>query len=268
MFRKMRLGDKDEVLEIIKDIWDGTDYIGNIFDEWVNDSKGEFTCLEIDGFIVGMSKMSHIDDDVVWFEGIRVGKNYRNNGYGIKLSEYQIEKAKEKGYKKAQLATYRLNESVGIVEKLGFKRIQEFKYHEIDMADLQGVDDLNFDNMDYFNFNYAYAGFDFSFLQPNDVLMKKIINRNEIYKYLNNEIVLSNYKAKGNTLSIVDFKGNLEEIFDFIVYMGKKQKVDSITSMSQNDKWIDFLNKKGVFRLDDENRDSYLYELNLEDEDD
>ena len=65
-------------------------------------------------------------------------------------------------------------------------------------------------------------------------------------------------KSKGNSLSIVDFYGDFEEVFKFIVYIGKKTGVDVISAMSKDDDWIDFLNEKSVFKLDEEYRDSYL----------
>ncbi len=264
MFRKMKPDDRIQVLDISKDIWEGSDYIENIFDDWVNEDKGEFTCLEIEDKVVGFCKMTNIDSETVWFEGIRVGSSYRNRGFGSLLSDYQIKKAKELGYKKAQLATYRLNDSIGIIDMLKFRKIGEYKYQEIVLKNYNVSDIDYYDQIDWFDFNQEYLGVDFTFLKGDNDLLDKLVSRNEVYQYKQNKIILSSLKSKGNSLSIVDFYGDFEEVFKFIVYMGKKTGVDVISSMSKDDGWIDFLNEKSVFKLDEEYRDSYLYELDLE----
>ncbi|MEA3423699.1 MAG: hypothetical protein U9Q80_07915 [Bacillota bacterium] len=94
--------------------------------------------------------------------------------------------------------------------------------------------------------------------------MEGLVSRNEVYKHKQNKIILSILKFNGSFLSIVYFDGDFEEVFEFIVHMGKKTGEDVFTSMSEDGGWIDFLNEKNVFKLDGEYRDSYLYELDLE----
>jgi len=40
--RKITLKDKPRMLEIVKNIWEGNDYMPLVFDSWVKDKKGEF----------------------------------------------------------------------------------------------------------------------------------------------------------------------------------------------------------------------------------
>jgi len=45
--RELKLSDKDEVVELTSRIWDGRDYIPDLYEEWVND--GGFICGTVDG---------------------------------------------------------------------------------------------------------------------------------------------------------------------------------------------------------------------------
>ena len=147
---------------------------------------------------------------------------------------------------------------------LKFSKIGEYKYQEIILKNYSVSDIDYYNQIDRFDFNQEYLGVDFTFLKGDNDLLDKLVSRNEVYQYKQNKIILSSLKSKGNSLSIVDFDGDFEEIFTFLVHMGKKTGVDVVTSMSEDDGWIDFLNKKSVFKLDEEYRDSYLYELDLE----
>ena len=45
-FRLLTHDDYEEVKEMCKDIWDGTDYMPLVFHDWVDDEKGEFLSFE------------------------------------------------------------------------------------------------------------------------------------------------------------------------------------------------------------------------------
>ena len=44
-FRLLTHDDYEEVKEMCKDIWDGTDYMPLVFHDWVDDEIGEFFCI-------------------------------------------------------------------------------------------------------------------------------------------------------------------------------------------------------------------------------
>ncbi len=122
-FRKVAQADKDRVLEISSQIWDGEDFIKYVFDAWVMDTEGEFTLGEKDGRIVGYAKYTRLNDLEVWLEGIRVDEKYANQGFGKAITQYYISRAKAEGAEVIRLSAYaESRESIKIVESLGFKK--------------------------------------------------------------------------------------------------------------------------------------------------
>ncbi len=267
MFRKVEPGDKESILDLIKDVWDGTDYIGNIFDEWTLEPEGEFTCLLLDNEIVGVSKMTHFSSDLVWFEGLRVSSKYRNHGLGKQFMEYQLKRAIELGYKRVQLSTYFKNLSINIIEKFGFEKIEDFKLLEITIDKKKSTLDMKeVMPLTTYQPTRKYYFFDFSFLEVKDKLIEQLTAIGDVYQYKNSSIILTAYKSKGNFLSLVDFTGDYEEVYEFCIEKGRKLNVEAIVSVSQNDEFIKFMNqKKEVNWINDESRDVYLYQKNLED---
>lgn len=122
-FRKVSEADKERVLEISSKIWEGTDFIKYVFDDWVKDTEGEFTLGEKDGVVVGFAKYTRHSDSEVWLEGIRVDEGYANQGFGKAITQYYISRAKAEGADIIRLSAYvGSKESIKIVEGLSFKK--------------------------------------------------------------------------------------------------------------------------------------------------
>ena len=56
--RPMRPGDKPAMVDIASRIWDGTDYLPFVFDDWIADADGEFAAATLGGRVVGCGKLS------------------------------------------------------------------------------------------------------------------------------------------------------------------------------------------------------------------
>ncbi|KRQ86885.1 Acetyltransferase (GNAT) family protein [Caloramator mitchellensis] len=126
-YKKISHDDYDNLLDISKDIWGGTDYLPHIFHQWVDD-KGFFLGAynEYDK-LVGCAKLSYLLDGTGWLEGLRVHKDYRNLGIGKELASKILgiakEKLKDSEINKIAFATHLTNvESININTKLGFKK--------------------------------------------------------------------------------------------------------------------------------------------------
>ena len=116
-----------------------------------------------------------------------------------------------------------------------------------------------------FSFEEGYYNFDFSFRKMDSKLHDILAERGDFLEYKGNEIVITDYKSKGNRLSLVDFKGDYQEILDLCHYIGYQRGIEDIVVMSQNDAFIDFMMANGdVVKLDEERRNIYLYEAELE----
>ncbi|HQF34372.1 MAG TPA: hypothetical protein PLM73_11765, partial [Petrotogaceae bacterium] len=63
--RKVLMSDYDDIVDISKDIWGGTDYLPWIFKDWVNDENGAFICVcdsDKNGKVVGVDKYTILYD--------------------------------------------------------------------------------------------------------------------------------------------------------------------------------------------------------------
>lgn len=122
-FRRVSQDDKERVLEISSKIWDGNDFIQYVFDDWVNDTEGEFTLGEKDGITVGFAKYTRQSDSEAWLEGIRVDEKYSGQGFGKAITRYHLTRAKAEGIEVVRLSAYvGSKESIRIAEGLGFKK--------------------------------------------------------------------------------------------------------------------------------------------------
>lgn len=95
-FRKLNHEDYEDILDISKDIWEGTDYLPQVFHNWV-DSKGIFLggVDKEKSKVVAVARLSILNDGSGWMEGLRVHKNYRGQKLGRRISEELLQRAKE-----------------------------------------------------------------------------------------------------------------------------------------------------------------------------
>lgn len=149
-FKRLTACDKERVLEISKDIWEGDDYIGKIFDEWLK--AGEFCGLFVDGLLVGFSRFIPFDNNRGWLHGLRVAQSEQGKGYGRIITKEIIRVARNAGMKELFFSTYFGNEaSIKLNESLGFKKIVEYTNmeYEIKPGDTTGMVPANDNNIEF-----------------------------------------------------------------------------------------------------------------------
>lgn len=127
--RRCRQEDKRYIEEMAKLIWEGYDYLPEVFDEWVND--GGFFVVEEDGRVIGTVKITILPEKVGWLEGLRVHPDYRGRGIGKRLNEFILTRAKELRnageVEDIEFSTYFRNvESLSITKKSGFRVVKGF----------------------------------------------------------------------------------------------------------------------------------------------
>jgi GNAT superfamily N-acetyltransferase len=83
--RPVQPADKAQVLEWDQAIWDGDDYIPYVFDEWLDDAHGRFMAAESQGRVVGVGKLTRLEDDDWWLEGLRVDPSLQSSGVAGQL---------------------------------------------------------------------------------------------------------------------------------------------------------------------------------------
>ena len=121
--RPMRPADRDRVMEICRDVWDGHDYIPRVFDAWVADAGSTFQAAELEGTVVGLQRLRPYAPGLIWYEGLRVASAHRRQGLARAMLASAIAEAKDQGFRETRLATgnpgaARLFESAGFERRL------------------------------------------------------------------------------------------------------------------------------------------------------
>ncbi|MFN8597108.1 MAG: GNAT family N-acetyltransferase [Anaerolineae bacterium] len=132
IFRPVRSEDKSRILDFTRNTWgaDDSDYIADVFDEWLIDPRGEFTAAVLDDQVVAIAKLTDLGDDEWWFEGLRVDVPYRRRGLGEALNRYQVDLARKSGGKIIRYMTGGENvgsQAIGV--KAGFEHTLTFSAH-------------------------------------------------------------------------------------------------------------------------------------------
>lgn len=77
--------DSADVAEFTKFIWDGHDYVGEVFPYWLADPQGQLLAAEYAGHCVGTAKVSLSAPGQWWLEGFRVDPNFQDRKIGSQL---------------------------------------------------------------------------------------------------------------------------------------------------------------------------------------
>src|SRR3989442_101161 len=125
--RPVRPADRDRIVEITNDVWEGRDYIPRVFDDWVADAGAEFQAAEIDDVVVGIQRLRPYAPGLIWYEGLRVASEHRRHGIARVMLGAAVEEARQHGFQEMRLATRDLPD-VNLFESQGFTRLVEVKW--------------------------------------------------------------------------------------------------------------------------------------------
>jgi GNAT superfamily N-acetyltransferase len=127
LIRPVRPADRERVMEITRDIWDGRDYVPRVFDRWVADAGASFEAAEVDGELVAVQRLRPYAPGLVWYEGLRVASTHRRQGVARSMLDSAIAEFREQGFREMRLAT--VNEpAIRLFESAGFKRLVEVRW--------------------------------------------------------------------------------------------------------------------------------------------
>jgi GNAT superfamily N-acetyltransferase len=129
VMRPMRPADRDRVVELTRDIWDGHDYVPRVFDDWVSDSASAFQAIELDGIIVGLQRLRPYATGLLWYEGLRVASSHRRQGLARYMLQSAIAQAREQDFREIRLATGN-PAAAKLFEEVGFVRLQDDRWWE------------------------------------------------------------------------------------------------------------------------------------------
>jgi len=277
-YRKLAHEDYDDILDICKDIWDGTDYLPEIFHKWVDD-KGLFLgAIDTDANkVIGTDKYSVLYDGSGWLEGLRTHKDYRGRGIGKGLAVRTFNKALEDlgsgRINKIAFSTSALSvESIGLMTKLGFRLKQEYKLVWKDYSDADNSLSIGdfaaeswkpsydvFANQPYIKRRDGILPFVFLFQKPTPELYEELL-KEKCFVSINGHKGL--FKLKGDPHFIV-FDESFEGINTFMNYYlltlaGKCPVPPLVSVMPADTELIAALNAAGFGMMDPSTCD-YLY---------
>ncbi|MCD6218481.1 GNAT family N-acetyltransferase [bacterium] len=144
IIRKMRPEDKETLIQITSKIWNSASMFERVFDDWLLQSKGEFTAVEHDGELIGCAKLTYLTETDAWMQSLRKNPDAKAKGVADTVTKHFIELAKkDSNLTSLRFATYIGNhESIAVSERLGFKAIikrsikeLEFQKDEIEKLD-------------------------------------------------------------------------------------------------------------------------------------
>jgi GNAT superfamily N-acetyltransferase len=80
--------DHADVTEFCQGIWEGGDYVPEVWGHWFNDPNGLLITAEYHGRAIGCAKLSQIAAGQWWLEGIRVDPQRQGLKVGSRMHEY------------------------------------------------------------------------------------------------------------------------------------------------------------------------------------
>lgn len=129
--RRARPSDKGPLMDFIKNVWGGHDYIPYVWDRWLADGSGEVFVVEADGRPVGMNRIRSVEDGSAWLEGARVHPEYRGRGLATLLGESSMKAAAGRGVRVFRLTSGSRNRAAHRqIAKISFKEAARFTLYE------------------------------------------------------------------------------------------------------------------------------------------
>lgn len=83
-------GDRQDVIEFCKTIWEGRDYIPEVFDEWLVDPRGQMFTAVYSGRAIGLARLVQPAPGQWWLEGLRVDPQFQGQKIGTRLHRYAL----------------------------------------------------------------------------------------------------------------------------------------------------------------------------------
>lgn len=119
--RPVRPADRERVLEIVREVWGGHDYLPDRFDGWVADPAASFLAVELEGEVVGVHRLRPIGSGVMLYEGMRVDPRLQGQGIGAAMLATAVEEARRTGFGELRLLSGN-PAAIHIFERAGFQR--------------------------------------------------------------------------------------------------------------------------------------------------
>jgi GNAT superfamily N-acetyltransferase len=123
----VRPADRERILEMTRDVWEGRDYIPRVFDDWISESGAAFQAAEVEGVVVGLQRLRPYAPGLIWYEGLRVASTNRRQGVARAMLQSAVAESRDQGFREMRLATGN-PDAVKLFESEGFRRILDIRW--------------------------------------------------------------------------------------------------------------------------------------------
>jgi GNAT superfamily N-acetyltransferase len=126
VFRPATTEDRLSVIALSSLIWEGQDYIPQVWDAWLADEAGCLAVGEMDGHAIAVGKLTELTPEEWWLEGLRVHPDYQGRKIGGRLFGFLVDQWTLTGSGTLRLATS--SERVQIhrlCQRFGFRLVAE-----------------------------------------------------------------------------------------------------------------------------------------------
>ena len=128
--------DYPDIAEFCKGIWDGGDYVPEVWHDWLNDPHGLLATAEFDGHAIGCSHLALLAEGQWWLEGFRVDPQKQGLKVGSRLHDYVTDWWGEYGDGTVRLMTSAKNLHVHhLCERSGYVKTHEVCGYEASPLD-------------------------------------------------------------------------------------------------------------------------------------
>ena len=126
--RRARPADKAGVLNFCRRTWgEYGDFIHRVWDEWIGDKRGFYAVALLGDRPIGTAKLTLLRPGEVWFEGLRVDRQFRGIGLAHVLTEFLLKKAARMNAKSVRYATGGSNLASQHIGKMwGFRLLRRY----------------------------------------------------------------------------------------------------------------------------------------------
>jgi predicted PurR-regulated permease PerM/GNAT superfamily N-acetyltransferase len=132
--------DEAAVRALSEQIWNGEDYVPELFHEWVADERGQFTVAYDGDELVAFNKLTELSAGEWWLEGLRVHVRHRGRGLARLLHNYACELADQRGKGMLRFATGSDNVPIQkIAVDSGFRLVSRHLIASLDIKNEDGA---------------------------------------------------------------------------------------------------------------------------------
>lgn len=223
MIREYEFNDHPAIVEICKDIWDGTDYMPDAINFLKKDPTCYPTVLIDNNKIVSVINLRLFNKDIGWSEGIRTHPKYRGKGFASKLQKHQNKFAKDLGCKEIWLSTAETNDATRKMLK-DSSFTEEAKFY---LKNIEGsTNNLRQVNVEKINLpqaksilkqqEFPYALATFKVFPVESEYFKS--HKNNLYALNIRTLLIIKESPERNTDLILGFHGDSEDLDDAIEF--------------------------------------------------